>query len=133
MRRTLILALVPLALALVLFTPGMLRRQATAQAAGPTVTQFPGATVDYTGPRYETHSVVTFCPAGSFAISGGWSVVSGLRAGPADMTVLDSYPSQLPGGGGAGAWTLTIRKLGIGPLTVTPYVTCLSGVAQAPE
>lgn len=58
---------------------------------------------------------------------------SGLGQGRgADVLVTESYPSQLPGAG-AGAWTLTVRKLAKRPALVVPYVTCLSGVTQAPE
>jgi hypothetical protein len=101
--------------------------RADAQTVGPQVTQFPGASVEFVGKPGETHTLVTFCPAGSFAISGGWSGQG------AYFTVTDNFPSQLPGGGLPGAWTLTVRKLDKGPLTLTPYVTCLSGVTQVPE
>ena len=70
--------------------------------------------------------MTTYCPAGAFAVAGGW------EGWGADVLMTESYPSQLPGAG-AGAWTLTVRKLAKRPALVVPYVTCLSGVSQAPE
>jgi hypothetical protein len=103
-------------------------RPAGAQTVGPQVTQFPGVTYDYVGARGEVHTFTTSCPAGYFAMAGGWST-----QGTAAFAVPNSYPSQLPGGGGAGTWELTVRKLDKGTLTVTPWVSCLGGVSQLPE
>jgi hypothetical protein len=57
--------------------------------------------------------MTTHCPAGAFAIAGGW------ESSGADMPVTERYPSQLPGAG-AGAWTLTVRRLAKGPALVVP-------------
>ena len=46
--------------------------------------------------------------------------------------MVENYPSQLPGAG-FGVWTLTLRKTTIGPALVTPWVSCLGGVAQQYE
>lgn len=104
---------------------------AQAQTAPIQVTQFPGATVELPArPMVATRTLVTACPDGAFAIAGGWDV-----DGTAAYSITESYPSRLPGGGGGGAWTLTVRKDGPVPaaLVVTPYVTCLLGAAQLPE
>jgi hypothetical protein len=117
--------LVPIWLALV--AVAVTRQPAHAQTAGVQVTQFPGVPVELNGKVGETATVVTTCPAGAFAIAGGWS-----HLGAPSFVVLDNFASQLPGLG-AGEWTLTVRKLDKGPLLVIPSVTCLSGVTQVPE
>lgn len=99
---------------------------ADAQEAGVQVTQFPGATVELTRTDV-TRTLTTSCPTGFYAMAGGWST-----SGTAPFLVTASYPSQLPGLG-EGRWTLAVRKLGPGVLTVTPYVSCLSGATQLPE
>lgn len=124
------LVLAALAGALIVALPG-----ADAQTAPQVqLTQFPGNAVTYTRAG-ETHTMVTFCPAAMFAVSGGWSYQSPNRVPLAGVEVEESYASQLPGGGGQGAWTLTIRKTSVGTALVFPYVTCLGGpgVAQLPE
>jgi hypothetical protein len=70
--------------------------------------------------------MATYCPAGAFAIAGGW------ESSGADVQVTESYPSQLPGAG-AGAWALTVRSLANGPALVVPCISCLFGVTQAHE
>lgn len=106
-----------------------------AQTAGVTITQSPANTTEYLGKAGEIHAMVAVCPVGMYAASGGWSVTGAVRSGPLpSYEVVASYPSQLPGNGELpGAWTLVARKLTAGPLSVTPYVTCLGGVGQIPE
>jgi hypothetical protein len=120
-------AVLLLTVALVTVSLLALLGRADAQTAGPTVTQYPGVVVEYLGRKGETHTVVIDCPAGSFAIAGGWATV-----GSAAVAVTSSYPARLPGAG-SGAWELTARKLDQGPVTLIPYVSCLGGVTQAPE
>lgn len=109
--------------------------RADAQTAGVTIIQSPANTTEYLGKAGEVHAMVAFCPVGMYAISGGWSVTGAATRGPLPAyEVVASYPSQLAGNGDLpGAWTLVARKLTSGPLTVTPYVTCLGGVSQVPE
>jgi hypothetical protein len=107
-------------------------RPAQGQTAGIQVAQSPGATVEFSNAKAETRTLTTSCDgvsADAFAISGGWSV-----QGTAPFAVVDSFPSQLPAPGfGSGVWTLTVKKLGKGSLTVTPYVSCLAGATQVPQ
>jgi hypothetical protein len=108
-------------------------RAADAQTAGVQVTSFPGATVtvDATrSTRLVTRALVTSCPDGYEAISGGWSATP--LPAPGSWQVVETYPSQRPSGLGPGQWTLEVAVMG-GRLTITPYVTCLGGTSQLPE
>jgi hypothetical protein len=105
---------------------------ATAQETPVTVTQFPGATVTVSAPsmrvRPLARELVTACPAGYEAISGGWS----WHGVAARAEVTSSYPSRRPSETEGGAWTLQL-EVTAGSLSVTPYVTCLGGTTQLPE
>jgi hypothetical protein len=119
-------------LTLVAVVAVVLLAPADAQTAGVQITQFPGVPYDYQARRPgETHRFTLDCPAGFFAVAGGWAAVPDT----AEVAVVESYPTRLPGAGQAGQWSLAVRLVGRGPATVIPYLSCLGGpgVAQPPE
>lgn len=118
-----------LAFGLFLILLSLVLGQAKAQEA-PAVQldSFWGATVELPATGPFTREITTTCPAGEYALPGGWD----LRGpGAADVRITGSYLSRA---GEGGAWTLTVTRTAGRPqaVSITPYGSCAAGVGQVP-
>lgn len=124
----LLAVLLALALCLAAVVIAGTTNNAEAQTAGVQVSSFPGATVTLDATKTTvTRELVTYCPEGFEAISGGWS------ASPGPWQITASFPSARPSIYGPGAWTLVVTMTkSKTPIDFTPYVVCLGGTSQLP-